>query len=108
MSRTISESDWKLLRQLQPIALERFCERVLSEINRATATVGKSSHDRYLAVYRLVERRDKELADTFDDLRRSTALRQLACIQGHGLLTEEEMSRFGPETRAAVQVFLGI
>ena len=29
MSREISEADWKLFRQLHPLALERFCERVL-------------------------------------------------------------------------------
>ena len=28
----IPERDWKLFRQLQPLALERFCEKVLSEI----------------------------------------------------------------------------
>ena len=32
MQRTISESDWKLFRQLHALALERFCERVLSEV----------------------------------------------------------------------------
>ena len=31
MAREISETDWKLFRQLHPIAMERFCERVLSD-----------------------------------------------------------------------------
>lgn len=32
MSREIKESDWKLLKQLHPVALERFSQRILSEI----------------------------------------------------------------------------
>lgn len=27
----INESDWKVLRRLHPVALERFCERALTE-----------------------------------------------------------------------------
>src|SRR5688500_9560819 len=100
MTRTISESDWKVFRQLQPVALDRFCQRVLSEVGRLADDAGKSNHERYLAVFRLIERRDRELADAFDGMRRSTAWRQLAWIQSHGLLSEEEMSRFSDETRA--------
>ena len=106
MTREISESDWKIFRQLHPIALERFCERVLSEIGPLTSETGKSAHERYLAVFKLLQRRDKELAEAFDDLRRSSAWYQLAVIRARGLLTEEEFARFSPETRGAVQVML--
>ena len=37
---------------------------------------------------RLIERPDRGLADTFDDLRRSTALRQLAWLQSHDLRSQ--------------------
>ena len=107
MAREISESDWKHFRQLHSLALERFCEQSLSEVGRLASEPGKSAHERYLAVFRLLKRRDKELAEAFDDLRRSTAWRQLAVIRSRGLLTDEEFARFSPETRAAVQVFLG-
>ena len=108
MSRGINEFDWKLFRQLHPIARERFCERVLDEIDRVVSDTERSSHERYLAVFRLIKRRDQELADLFNDLRRSTALRQLACIQSRELLTEEEFERFSPETREAVRSLTGI
>jgi len=107
VSRTISESDWKLFRQLRAIALDRFCERVLSEIGRLTADAGKSAHERYVAVFQLLQQRDRELAEAFNDLRRSTAWRQLAVLRARGLLTEEEFARFSPETRGAAQIFLG-
>ena len=108
MGREISQADWKLFRQLHPIALERFCARVLSDVGRLVSDTDKSAHERYLAVFELVRRRDKELAEAFDDLRRSTAWRQLAVIRSWGLVTEEEFARFSPETRGAVQVFLGV
>jgi hypothetical protein len=108
MRPDILESDWKHFRQLYPVALERFCQRVLSEVGRLAADTGKSSHERYLAVCKLIKRRDKELADAFDDLRRSTAVHQLATLQFHELLTDEELARFSPETRAAMQCWVEI
>jgi hypothetical protein len=103
----MTESEWKLFRQLREVALDRFCQRVLSEVARLASEGGKSSHDRYLAVFQLLGRRDKELADAFDGPRRSTALRQLASIQYHELLTDEEFARFRPETRDSVRALLG-
>jgi hypothetical protein len=106
MEREIHERDWKLFRQLQPIALDRFCERVLAEVTRLAADPKTSNHDRYLAVFKLLQRRDEELADAFNGPRRSTALIQLARIHFQELLTEEEFVRFSPETRASVQGLL--
>jgi hypothetical protein len=48
------------------------------------------------------------LANSFDDLRRSTAVRQLACMQSHELLSEKEFGRFSSETRGAVLILLGV
>src|SRR5262249_27257251 len=108
MERGIHEPDWKLFRRLQPLALDRFCQRVLTEVSRLAADSGKSNHERYLAVFKLLERRDEELADAFNNPRRSTALVQLARIRFEGLLTEEEFAGFSLETRASVQVFLDV
>lgn len=107
MTGQINEPDWQVFRRLQPIALERFCERILAEIGRIAADDRKNGHERYLAVYKLIHKRDKELADAFDGMRRSRAEWQLALIQKHGLLTDEEMARFSPETRAKVKLILG-
>jgi hypothetical protein len=59
-----------------------------------------------LAVFKLLQRRDEELADAFNNPRRSTGLVQLARIQFHELLSAEEFARFSPETRASVEMFL--
>ena len=108
MARVIHESDWKHFRQLRTVALDRFCQRVLGEVSRLAADTGTSSHDRYLALFQLIQDRDEELADAFNNPRRSTAFVQLARIQFTDLLTEEEFARFSPETQASVQVFLEI
>src|SRR5690242_9014043 len=97
------EADWKILRQLHPIALERFCQRVLSEVGRIASDAEKGAHSRYLEAYDLIRHRHKEMANAFDDLRRSTGLMRLAWIRSFGLLTEEEFASFSPETRQVVQ-----
>lgn len=106
MLRDIRESDWKVFRELRTLALDRFCQRVLAEVSRLSADPGTNSHKRYLEIYALLQRRDKELADSFNDPRRSTALIQLARIRFEELLTDEEFDRFSPETRTVVQGLL--
>jgi hypothetical protein len=107
MTRQISEPDWKLFRQVHPLALDRFCQRVLADVGRLAASMEKSAHDRYLEVFYLVQRRNKELAAVFNDFRRSTAWQQLALMRSHHLVTDEEFARFSPETQAVVGLFLG-
>ncbi len=105
--REIKESDWKILRKLHQFALERFCQKVLEEIDRIITDSTKSFHEKYLDIYDVTRRRDKEMAKIFDNLRRSVAFEHLAQMKGHGLLTEEELSQLSQETRNLVEVLLG-
>jgi hypothetical protein len=105
--REIKESDWKLLRHLHTEALERFCKQILLEVARINADRAKSFHQKYLEIYAVLHRRDREIAQTFNDLRRSRALMMIASMKGHGLLTEDELSRFSQETQELVDVLLG-
>ena len=102
MAHGIPESDWKLLRQLHPLALDRYCRRILQEIERLATDTKKNSHQRYLEIHKLVEKKDRELGRAFDGLRRSTALSQLAIIYSYGVITEEEFMRFSPESRETI------
>ena len=104
----IKESDWKIFRELRVVALERFCQRVLEEVERVGADSSKTYHQRYIAIYRYTRERDKDLAFAFNDPRRSAAILQLARIQFHELLTAEELSRFSDETRKSVETILEI
>jgi hypothetical protein len=105
--REIKESDWKVLRRVHPLALERFCGRVLAEIGRVSRDGAKGHHARYLQVFGIIQQRDREMARLFDNPRRSHALTMLAQIRSQGLLTEDEFSNLSPETRGAIQMLLG-
>jgi DNA-directed RNA polymerase specialized sigma24 family protein len=60
MATDIKESDWKVFRRLHKIALERFCQRVLKEVQAAAAEHTDGYHDTYLKVFTLVRDRDKQ------------------------------------------------
>ena len=103
MAHEINESDWKLFRQLHQVALERFCERILAELQAAMTEGSEASHDRYLKVFDLVRERDKTIGRLFNNPRRSNALILLANINEERLLTAAELARFSPETRERIE-----
>jgi hypothetical protein len=104
---SIAEADWKMLRGVHPLALERFCERVLAEIEGVVHDGAQSSHQRYLDIFKIVGRRDREMARIFNDPKRSNALVILLRIRSNGLLTEDEFATLSPETRNAIELLLG-
>jgi hypothetical protein len=106
MAHEIAEADWKLLRELKPRALERFCERALAEVSRIVADTSRGTHDRYLQLFRVLDRSDRALSEAFNDLRRSTALMRISMMRSHGLLTDEEFARFSAPTRETVRRLL--
>ena len=106
MAGQIPESDWKVLRDLKPLALDRYCQRLLAEVEQIISSTTESHHERFLKTFRLMMDRNRELGHAFDDLRRSNALIKLTAIRSHDLLTDEEFSRFNFETREAVHRWL--
>jgi hypothetical protein len=108
MSGDFPERDWKLLRRLAPVALERFCAKVLAEATEIAAEPGRTGHQRYLNLYRFLREKDKDLAFAFDDHRRSTAMLKIARIHSLGLFTPEEFGEFSERTRDTVQSLLSL
>jgi hypothetical protein len=108
MPREIKESDWKLFRRLHTVALERFCQRAIEEINQATSKTTENFHERYLEVFHLIMDRNEEMARAFDDMRRSMAFILLANIKESQLLTDEEFLEFSSEAREAIEAILEI
>jgi hypothetical protein len=98
----IPERDWKVLRKLQPTALDRFCKRTLAELKYLAMADDGEYHPAYLTVYKTLQTRDGELADAFNDMRRSQALLRLLHIRKLKLLTDEEWNEFTDETRERV------
>lgn len=104
---SISENDWKYLSRLQPIALDRLCQRILQEIQELINATEEGEHHRtYLAIYRQIEQQDQVIADCFNDLGRSLALFRLMHWRRQGLITEEEFASFSAKTRIVVDEWL--
>ena len=102
MNSQIPEADWRRFRDVHKSLLQRFCQNVLDEAVAAAQASAGSPHDRYLRVYRLIQKRDKEIGRIFNDFRRSTALLQLLNMRRSGLLTDEDLSVFSPPTQEYV------
>ena len=105
--REIKESDWKILRRLHTVALERFCGQILLEIERIQGNSTMTFHQKYLKIYDVIRGRDKDIAQTFNGLRRSTAITQLSAMKLRDLLTESEFSQFSEETQGIIGFLLG-
>jgi len=103
----IKETDWKVLRHVHPLAVERFCERVLSEVTAVSHDRTQSYHERYRQIFKIIQNRDHEIARIFDNPRRSLALIMLAQMRREGLLTEEGFSSLSTESRGAIEMMLG-
>ncbi len=94
----ISESEWRVFKEVRAAALDRFCHRILDESVAVCGDQTRSAHQRYLDLYALIHRRDKEIQQAFDDPRRSTAILSLMVMQQHGLVTPAELDRFSADT----------
>ena len=105
MARSIPESDWKCFRELHRIAVARYCQQVLDEINQIAADPKATSHERYLKIYKVIQERDRTMSELFDDMRRSTALTHILMICSRNLITEEEAGRFTQDTRDLISRF---
>jgi hypothetical protein len=103
-SDAFPESDWKIFRELRELALERFCKRVLEELEALRRNTSRSHHERYLDVFRFLRARDEELAHAFNDPKRSRMFVQLAAIHAYGLLEPHEIGSFTARTRDTIEL----
>jgi len=99
----LKESDWKIFRRLHSVALERYCQRVIEEVRVAAECAG-DYHDCYLRLHRLIRERDKTMAVTFDDPKRSNAFLLLANMIAEEVLTQEEIEQFSLEVQERIAV----
>ena len=95
--RSIRESGWKLISRLKPLALDRLCQRILSQIAELAASPDPA-HDRYLAIYRLIGKRDREIALCCNGLSRSKVVERLTAMRALDLISDEEFAGFSEDT----------
>lgn len=99
----ITESDWKKFKKLREVALERFCQRSLADVQTTLDQTGSTYHEKYLQLFTLIKKTDKNLAQLFDDPSRSHALLHLMLIRSENLLSDEELAVLSPEILAATK-----
>ncbi|WP_340105629.1 hypothetical protein [Rhodohalobacter sp. 8-1] len=104
----IKESDWKIFKELRPLALDRYCKRVMEDVEKTIHQSNKDSHTRYIEMYKTVKEGDKKLAQMFDGYSRSKAVEQLLLYYSNDLLTDEEFARLSDETREQILSILEI
>ena len=94
-----AERDWKHLRHVHGIALNRFCTQALDEAIAIAQAPGPSAHDRYLHLFDFLLDRNATMATAFDDMRRSTGLQRLTAMVGLNLLTSQELAGFNTDVQ---------
>lgn len=105
MNDRIKESDWKIFKELRPLALERYCEQVMKDVDKIIHKE-EDAHERYIEMYKIVHDGDKKLARMFDGFSRSKALDQLVMYYHNGLLIDEEIAQLSDETREEILAIL--
>lgn len=105
MSRSVTDAEWKVLQDLKTTLLDRLCDRILDEIEVASTRPETSSHQRYLDVYELMERRDRDVTYGFNNWTRSHAMDRILAMQKLELFTDEELQRFSEKTRKTLEEF---
>lgn len=106
----ISEPEWRKIRDMKPAVMDRVCKRILHDLAAASQTTddAQNHHEQYLHVYKMLQDRDNDIAQGFDDLRRSNAYFLLANWVGNQWLTLPEFNELSRETRAKALMICGI
>ena len=97
--RHIKESDWKYLGKIKDIIINRHCDAILEALELFIKNIEGAEHQTYLQIYSLVERKDKEIAITYNDLKRSNAIEKICHMRRHLAMTDEEFSKFSDEKK---------
>ena len=102
MPRDIRESDWKHFRKVHRTALERHCEQTLARVAEIASDESRDAHERYLETYDYIRERNKEVASTFDDFRRSTAVSHIVLLSRMDLVSEGDLRLFSEDVLSVV------
>ncbi len=106
--RPITESDWKYLRKIKDKILNRHCDAILEVLDLILKNREGEEHKSYLQIYSLINNKDKEIAITYNDLKRSNAIEKICHMRRHLAMTDEEFSKFSEETKDRVNRILDI
>lgn len=99
----IPEKDWKIIRSMQNGALELACQRILNSLSEIISSEEKGAHERCLDLWKIMKVEDKKIANMFDNLRRSTAILQLAQWKSNDLIADQDLDSFSSDTQKKIK-----
>ena len=99
------ERDWKYLRSIHGEMLEALSRRINDEVRQVLARADLSENEKRRSIYDIVRRRDRIVAECFDDWRRSTIIERCWALRRHGLLKPEYMEKLDAQTQAWIEPF---
>ncbi|HUB25771.1 MAG TPA: hypothetical protein VL992_10115 [Tepidisphaeraceae bacterium] len=102
----MTESDWKIFKQIHAVARERYYMRCVTELAKILNDNSRSYRDRFIVPAEMSDKLRREASEMFDDYRRSTALLKLTRMQYERLVDDGEMARFSPELQESVRLIL--
>ncbi len=103
MAGSISETDWKYLRNIKNELIASLCRRINEKTVKILSSKGTTDHEKYLKAYRHINDSDDIVAECFNDWRRSTICVRLMSIHRHKLLTEKHLGSLSEKTREFIK-----
>ena len=98
----IPEGDWKYLKRIKDEILKDVCGKVFLDIEKISQERKGQKHDSYLKIWDLLRKKDREISDMFDDLKRSNAILKIANMLDSGALQEHHFLKFTELTKDEV------
>ena len=95
------------MKSMKDSKLNQVCEQILGAVGNEIINKGNENHKAYLEVWEKIQAGDDDIAEMFNDLRRSNAVLKLAAWKRYGLLTESELHGFSEETQSVVLAIAG-
>ena len=102
MEGPIKERDWKYLRRIHDEMLHDLCSRINKKATDVVGAETGNPHERYLKLYRYIQKSDHIIADCFNDWRRSNIAGKIMCLRRHRLLQDEHVQNFSESAQAWV------
>jgi len=87
-------------------ALDLACQRTLDSLSEIISSEDKSAHERYLQLWKTMKAADKNIARMFNNLKRSSAILQLAQWKLNDLITDRDLDSFSPDTLKSVNILI--
>ena len=108
MERDIAERDWKVFKELHSIAMNRFFEKAVKDMQPMLWHKDKPAQERFWDALTYAKKQREQAARLFDGKSRSNAVFQAGLIYANHLLSKEEINRFSPEMQEHLERFLTV